>query len=220
MINHKLYIAGATLDLGLPAAEITAAINEALAPCYPGGIVTADYCEVDPRTAMVTFHRELPYDHYGVYNGCLGYIDESIISGIIESAFVLSPDNKQKPVISPLLPWGRFIWYSPKAIFGNLFRKINEIKVSEKLSRVRFNAGPESVEVIVKYPRPQNKYIDDIEDLEAEIGPLAGHKGETLTYTLKQLADIVEREHVKKKSYMGLISYLRKTYDITLEITS
>ncbi|MCR5325144.1 MAG: hypothetical protein K6E37_00145 [Bacteroidales bacterium] len=108
--------------------------------------------------------------------------------------------------------------YSPKATFGNLFRKINEIKVSEKLSRVRFNAGPESVEVTVKYPRPQNKYIDDIEDLEAEIGPLAGHKGETLTYTLKQLADIVEREHVKKKSYMGLISYLKKIYDIKLDI--
>ena len=92
--------------------------------------------------------------------------------------------------------------------------------LSEKLSRVKISAGPDKLEIMVKYSRTKGKYDDDIADLETELGsPLEDHRGETLSFTLKRLGDVCERTYLKKKSYQGLTSYLKRTYDIRLEIT-
>jgi len=91
--------------------------------------------------------------------------------------------------------------------------------VGEEIARVKFAAFGDEVVVTVKYPRDKGKYNDDIADLEAEIGDtLENHRGQTLTYKLYDLGQIIQRPQVKVKSYMGLISYLKKTYDITLKI--
>ena len=91
--------------------------------------------------------------------------------------------------------------------------------LSEKLSRVKISAGPDKIEIMVKYSRTKGKYDDDIADLESEIGPLEDHRGETLTFPLKRLGEVCERTYLKKKSFQGLTSYLKRTYDIRLEIT-
>lgn len=75
------------------------------------------------------------------------------------------------------------------------------------------------VSVKVKYSWTKGKYDDDIADLESEIGPLEDHRGETLTFSLKRLGEVCERTYLKVKSYQGLKSYLKKTYDIELVIT-
>ena len=73
--------------------------------------------------------------------------------------------------------------------------------------------------IMVKYSRTKGKYDDDIADLEAELGgPLEDHRGETLSFTLKRLGEVCERTYIKKKSYQGLISFLKRMYDIKLEI--
>ena len=77
----------------------------------------------------------------------------------------------------------------------------------------------DKVSVKVKHPRTKGKYDDDIADLESEIGPLEDHRGETLTFPLKRLGEVCERTYIKKKSYQGLTSYLKRNYNIRLEIT-
>ena len=78
----------------------------------------------------------------------------------------------------------------------------------------------DKLSVRVKYPRTKGKYDDDIADLESELGgSLEDHRGETLSFTLKRLGEVCERTYLKKKSYQGLASYLKRKYDIKLEIT-
>ena len=92
--------------------------------------------------------------------------------------------------------------------------------LSEKLSRVKISAGVDKIEIMVKYSRTKGKYDDDIADLETELGgPLEDHRGETLSFTLKRLGEVCERTYLKVKSYQGLKSYLKKTYEIELVIT-
>ena len=75
------------------------------------------------------------------------------------------------------------------------------------------------VSVKAKYFRTKGKYDDDIADLETELGdPLEDHRGETLTFTLKRLGEVCERTDLKVKSYQGLKSYLKQSYEIELVI--
>ena len=65
----------------------------------------------------------------------------------------------------------------------------------------------------------QKRYADDVHDLEMEIGDTLGnHRGETFSWPLWEMGEICARKYLKKKSYQGLIGYLKKTYDINLDI--
>ena len=221
MIQHHLHIAGVEVDLSWPAADIEKAINDKLDYFYQG-LVTADYFEIDERTCQVVFHRNLPHEQYGIFDNCLGYLDCSMISGLSEKAFTLRPgDPDCKPVISPLLPWGPFIWYAPLDSFIRLWKRQNEVLIGEIISRIKIETTGSDVTVVVKYPRKKGcKYDDDIADLEAELGDtLSNLRGQTLTFSLNDISQICQRPYIKKKSYMGLIGYLKKTYDIDLQIT-
>lgn len=218
MIEHKLFIGGVEVDLALPIPEIEAKINDMAGKCYPGGLVQATYKEIDERTAEITFKRHLPFDYvHGLGGNCMNYIDCAIVSGLTEDCFTLDLSGKKTPVCGPLIPWDR-IWFVPTMAFGAFFRQFNETMVQEKLSRINITAGMDELTVVVKYPRDKGKYDDDIADLGTELGPLSGHRGETIDIRLKELGEICQRSQVKKKSYMGLVSYLLKTYEITLNI--
>lgn len=217
MIKHKIHIGGSEVDLALSAAEIEAVINEKLDKCYLG-LVKVSYKEIDERTAEFTFHRDLPYDYYGVLNGCIGQIDAAIVSGLLESCFSIDLTGKNKPVCAPIIPWGK-TWFVPDAAFNSFYRQFVETMTGEKLARVRTLTLSDKIILTVKYPRDKGKYDDDIADLEAELGDtLESHRGETLEFKLYDLGQICQRPQVKVKSYMGLKSYLLKTYEITLKI--
>lgn len=218
MIPHKLHIGGVEVDLTLPKADIEATINANQAKCYPNGLVVAEYQEIDERTAEITFSRTLPRQYYGAINGCLGQIDCAIVSGLLESCFMIDLTGKHKPLCGPLIPWGNG-WFIPDAAFASFYRQFNETMVKEKISRVRFIVGPNKISVIVKYPRAKGKYDDDVADLESELGDtLENRRGQTLSFKLYDLGQICQRPQIKVKSYMGLKSFLLKTFDITLEI--
>lgn len=218
MINHKLHIGGVELDLTKPIPEIEQKLNDQQAKCYLN-LVKASYREIDNRTAEITFHRNLPFKYsYGLGGDCLCYIDAAIVSGLSEDCFVLDLTGNRKPICCPLIPWDR-VWYIPKAAFISFYRTFNETMVQEKISRARIMVSMDKIEVIVKFPRDKGKYDDDIADLEAELGgTLESHRGETLEFKLYDLGQICQRPQVKVKSYMGLKSYLLKTYEITLKI--
>ena len=220
MINHKLHITGVEVDLSRPVEEVIATINASLERFYPGGLVTVQsYKELDEHTCEIKLARNLPFNYsYGLGGDCLCYIDESIISGVAEKYFTLDFTGKTSPVVAPLIPWGD-AWYSPKQSFGAFFRTLNETLVGEKISRVKFLSSTTDLTITIKYPRSKGKYDDDVADLEAELGgTLDGHRGEKLSFKLYDLGQICQRPQVKAKSYMGLKTYLKKTYDIDLEI--
>lgn len=219
-MKHKIHLTGVAVDLSAPSADILAVLQKSLDRFYPDQLVKAsEYSELDERTCKITFIRDLPFDYSSALSGCLGYIDASILSGFPEECFTFNPGSTKEPVIKTLLPWGK-CWYVPTAAFISLLKQLNEKMLSEKLSRVKISAGVDKLEIMVKYPRTKGKYDDDIADLETELGgPLEDHRGETLKYSLKQFSGICERTHIKKKSYQRLTSYLKRTYDIRLEIT-
>jgi hypothetical protein len=75
-------------------------------------------------------------------------------------------------------------------------KQTNETLLGKKISRMQVEISMDRVSMKVKYSRTKGKYDDDIADLETELGgPLEDHRGETLTYRLKELADICERTY-------------------------
>ena len=217
-MKHKLHLTGVEVDLSIPAVDILAVLQKSLDRFYPDQLVKATgYEELDERTCKITFVRDLPFDYCCALSGCIGYIDASALSGFPESEFTFNPSSKKAPIIKTLIPWGR-CWYVPTAAFVSLMKQLNETFLGEKISRMKTFVDTDKIVIQVKYSRDKSKYDDDLADLESEIGPLEGHRGETLKYSLKQISDICERSYIKKKSYQGLISYLKKTYDINLKI--
>ena len=217
-MKHKLHLTGVEVDLSIPAVDILAVLQKSLDRFYPDSLVkAAGYEELDERTCKITFVRDLPFDYSLALSGCIGYIDASALSGFPESEFTFNPSSKKAPIIKTLIPWGH-CWYVPTAAFVSLMKQLNETFLGEKISRMKIFVDMDKIEIQVKFSRDKSKYDDDLADLESEIGPLEGHRGETLKYSLKQLSDICERTYPKKKSYQGLRGYLKKTYDIELHI--
>ncbi|MBR5174813.1 MAG: hypothetical protein IKW89_02655 [Bacteroidales bacterium] len=218
-MKHKLHITGVEVDLSLPTTDILATIQASLDRFYPNQLVKADsYTEKDERTIEIVFIRNLPYEYCNVVNSCISYIDASILSGLPEDNFEFNPVSGTQPIIGPLIPWGK-CWFVPISSFTSLLKQMNETLLGEIISRMQVDISTDKIIVKVKYPRAKGRYDDDVLDLESELdGPLENHRGETLRYRLKDLGQICERPQIKTKSYMGLKSYLKKAYDITLEI--
>ncbi len=216
-MNHKLHLTGVEIDLSTPAADILSKLQASLDRFYHQLVKADSYTELDERTVELVFIRNLPYEYCCIINGCISYIDASMLSGFPEDDFKFNPVSGRMPVTGPLIPWGK-CWFVPTASFTSLLKQANDTLLGEKISRMQVDISMDKIIVKVKYPRVKGKYDDDIADLESEIGPLEDHRGETLTFTLKRLGEVCERTYLKVKSYVGLRSYLKKTYNINLEI--
>ena len=217
-MKHKLHLTGVEIDLSTPAADILAVLQKSLDRFYNQLVKADSYTELDERTLEIVLIRHLPYEYCCIINGCISYIDASMLSGFPEEDFEFNPVSGRMPVTGPLIPWGK-CWFVPIASFTSLMKQTNETLLGEKISRMQVDISMDKIVVKVKYPRDKGKYDDDVADLESELGgPLEDHRGETLTYRLKRLGEICERTHLKVKSYQGLKSYLKKTYDIDLII--
>lgn len=217
-MKHKLHLTGVEIDLSAPSADILAVLQKSLDRFYPDQLVkVSEYLEIDERTCKIVFIRNLPHEYSTILNSCISYIDASMLSGFPEESFEFNPISGTEPIAGPLIPWGK-CWFVPSASFSMLMRRLNEKMLGEKISRFQVDISMDKIIVKVKYPRAKGKYDDDIADLESEIGPLEDHRGETLTFSLKRLGEVCERTYLKVKSYQGLKSYLKKTYNINLEI--
>jgi hypothetical protein len=217
-MNHKLHLTGVEIDLSTPAADILSKLQASLDRFYHQLVKADSYTELDERTVELVFIRNLPYEYCCIINGCISYIDASMLSGFPEDDFKFNPVSGRMPVTGPLIPWGK-CWFVPTASFTSLLKQANDTLLGEKISRMQVDISMDKIIVKVKYPRVKGKYDDDIADLEAELGgPLEDHRGETLSFTLKRLGEVCERTYPKTKSYRGLKTYLKKTYDIELEI--
>ena len=99
---------------------------------------------------------------------------------------------------------------------------ISRILGAEKVSvsnRLENNAEP-SVIVTKDSNRPiPEKYKKDIEALRQKYGD-AFKTGLCINLILQEALSIMHRERRRIDSYSGLVSYLKKEWDITLTITS
>lgn len=197
-----------------------------------------DHAYMGNRVAVVKYFKVLDDDNceffierYLTTDYCLacgeqfiGEHDEALLSGLETPYFSLKwgPTAKITPVVAPLIPMGN-VFYTPISSFTTFWKMINEKYAGEKIQRITIDITNTALTVRVKYPRTvtgnQKRYADDVHDLELELGrPLQDFKGETLEWPLHELGEICARKYLKKKSYQGLIGYLKKTYDIDLNI--
>jgi hypothetical protein len=58
--------------------------------------------------------KHLPYEYCNNLNGCISYIDASLLSGFPEEDFEFTPVSGRMPVTGPLIPWGK-CWFVPIA---------------------------------------------------------------------------------------------------------
>ena len=124
-MKHKLHLTGVEIDLSTPAADILAVLQKSLDRFYNQLVKADSYTELDERTLEITLIRHLPYEYCNIINGCISYIDASMLSGFPEEDFEFNPVSGRMPVTGPLIPWGK-CWFVPIASFTSLMKQKNE----------------------------------------------------------------------------------------------
>lgn len=215
------------IDCSLPEEDVVAMMQLLIDHAYMGNrVAVVKYFKVlDDDNCEFSIERYLTTDYcLACGEQFIGEHDEALLSGLETPYFSLKwgPTAKITPVVAPLIPMGN-VFYTPISSFTTFWKMINEKYACEKIQRITIDITNTALTVRVKYPRTvtgnQKRYADDVHDLELELGrPLQDFKGETLEWSLHELGEICARKYLKKKGYQGLIGYLKKTYDINLDI--
>ena len=215
------------IDCSLPEQDVVNMMQLLIDHAYMGNrVAVVKYFKVlDDDNCEFSIERYLTTD-YCLACGpqFIGEHDESLLSGLETPYFSLKwgPTATITPVVAPLIPMGS-AFYTPMSSFTTFWKRINEKYAGEKIQRITIDITTTALTVRVKYARSiagnQKRYADDVHDLEMEIGDALGnHRGETFSWPLWEMGEICARKYLKKKSYQGLIGYLKKTYDIDLNI--
>ena len=225
--KHYLHFSMGKIDCSLPEEDVVAMMQLLIDHAYMGNrVAVVKYFKVlDDDNCEFSIERYLTTDYcLACGEQFIGEHDEALLSGLETPYFSLKwgPTAKITPVVAPLIPMGN-VFYTPISSFTTFWKMINEKYAGEKIQRITIDITNTALTVRVKYPRTvignQKRYADDVHDLELELGrPLQDFKGETLEWPLHELGEICARKYLKKKSYQGLIGYLKKTYDIDLNI--
>jgi len=215
-ITHSIILSGSnSISLDRDEHLIIDDMNKNLERFYFNLVKVVSLNQINTDTVEIVIERELPLTH--LQSGLLNFIDESIISGMGESSFVLPYTDET--VIAPILPLGRF--FSPDKEFYKLYIHLNKICTGETVKRVAITATTTMIKMTVEFesniPR---RYRQDIVSLSAKYGDLGKLKGQTITATLQDFSAICQRDNPKIASYSGLGKFLKSEYNITLEIKS
>jgi hypothetical protein len=104
-------------------------------------------------------------------------------------------------------------------MFENLINKILGIEREPMPNRQDTCTAPDVTEKAVSSEPIPEKYQRDIEALRQKYGD-AFKTGLCINLTLQEALSIMHRERRRIDSYSGLVSYLKKEWNITLTITS
>lgn len=100
-----------------------------------------------------------------------------------------------------------------------MFDFIREILGAERHSvsnRLETDAAPS----VTAKKDSNEKYQKDIAALEEKYGKLSTQTGLSINLTLREALSLMPRNRKRIDAYAGLMSYLKREYDITLTITS
>lgn len=225
--KHYFDFSMGKIDCSLPEQDVVNMMQLLIDHAYMGNrVAVVKYFKVlDDDNCEFSIERYLTTD-YCLACGpqFIGEHDESLLSGLETPYFSLKwgPTATITPVVAPLIPMGS-AFYTPMTSFTTFWKRINEKYAGEKIQRITIDITTTALTVRVKYARTvtgnQKRYADDIHDLEMEIGDsLTNHRGETFEWPLQELGEICARKYLKRKSYDGLIGYLKKEFDIDLKI--
>ena len=104
-------------------------------------------------------------------------------------------------------------------MFENLINKILGVEREPIPNRQDTFTAPDVTEKAVSSEPIPEKYQRDIEALRQKYGD-AFKTGLCINLTLQEALSIMHRERRRIDSYSGLVSYLKKEWNITLTITS
>ena len=104
-------------------------------------------------------------------------------------------------------------------MFENLINKILGVEREPMPNRQETVTAPDVTEKAVSSKPIPEKYQRDIEALRQKYGD-AFKTGLCINLTLQEALSIMHRERRRIDSYSGLVSYLKKEWNITLTITS
>lgn len=216
-IKHNIVFSGSNpISLDRDNQTIIDDMNRNLERFYFELVKVVSLNQVNTDIVEIVIERELPLTH--LQSGLLNFIDESIISGMGESSFVLPYTDET--VIAPILPLGR-CFFSPDKQFYKLYIHLNKICTGETVKKVAITATTNEIRMMVEFesniPR---RYRQDIMSLTAKYGDLGKLKGQTISTTLQDFSTICQRDNPKIASYSGLGKFLKSEYNITLEIRS
>lgn len=217
-MKHNLIFSGSkAISLDQPEDKIIDEINSNLDCCYLGLVKVDSVKEADVDTVEIKVLRELPSTGY-YQNGFLTYIDESIISGMVESCFV--PGENQ--VVFPIIPLGE-CFFTPDFEFIKLFKHLINIATGEDVKQILITPTTKELFVRIEFSgkmKIPRRYQQDIMDLTGKYGDLGRLKGQTLNITLQDFSKICKRDQPKIAAYKGLLKCLEKTYGININLTS
>ena len=104
-------------------------------------------------------------------------------------------------------------------MFENLINKILGVEQAPIPNRQDTFPAPDVTEKAVSSEPIPEKYQRDIEALRQKYGD-AFKTGLCINLTLQEALSIMHRERKRIDAYSGLVSYLKKDWNITLTITS
>ena len=104
-------------------------------------------------------------------------------------------------------------------MFENLINKILGVEREPMPNRQETVTAPDVTEKAVSSKPIPEKYQRDIEALRQKYGD-AFKTGLCINLTLQEALSIMHRERKRIDAYSGLVSYLKKDWNITLTITS
>ena len=104
-------------------------------------------------------------------------------------------------------------------MFENLINKILGVEREPMPNRQETVTAPDVTEKAVSSKPIPEKYQRDIEALRQKYGD-AFKTGLCINLTLQEALSIMHRKRKRIDAYSGLVSYLKKEWNITLTITS
>lgn len=216
-IKHDIILSGSNpISLDQDEQIIMDEMNSNLNRFYGNLVKVVSVSQINTDTAEFVIERDLPATHIQS-GGLMNYIDESIITGMNESCFV--PYGKDQ-AIAPILPIGKCC-FSPDTEFYRLYKHLIKICTGENVKKIAITTTTSTIKMVVEFDNNvPRRYRQDIVSLISRYGDLDRMKGQIITTTLQDFSAICQRDNPKIASYDGLAKYLKKEYDITLDIKS
>lgn len=145
-MNHSIVFSGKEINLN--SSDKLQQLEDALACYYPKEMVQLkNYSEINDDCFEIEVSRNYKGAASNGLNQCVNHYDMSIITGLDLSAFEPWGD----PIIGSLIPWSDKMVYCPDQVFGDLYKRQNEVMVQEKIKRVSFYPTTNYIKIHVEY---------------------------------------------------------------------
>lgn len=215
-MKHSIIFSGNTVIwLGQDEAKIIEQMNKQLERFYGDQVKVVSVNDLGKDDLEIKVERNLN-GRFFLDGGWINYIDESIITGLSEDAFI--PGQRQ--LLFPIVPYGD-AFFGPDEEFYKLYKRQIKVFTNEIVEEVQVLSTPSDLTITVKYKdSTPRRYKQDIFDLEKKYGNLWLLRGQTIRTTLQDFSQICTRNQPKVSSYRGLKKLLLDTYEITLKLTS